>query len=816
MLSTKAKHTNVITEREKANANVAYRIATEGIVLLKNDGVLPIEPKRIALFGAGAGYTIAGGSGSGEVTSRYTINVLDGLRNTGFTITTMDWINRYDVLFQTGKEAFLASVRKSISTFNAKALGNLLAAEFLYPTGDKISEEEIKQSDTDTCLYVVARQSGEGRDRKNEEGNFKLDEVEIENIKLCAKLYPSFVLIINSGCIIDLSPLDGVEGINAIVYMGQLGMEGGNALASILTGKANPSGKLTITWGNTYLDYPYGNDFGIYAKDLLEANYKEGLFVGYRYFDSFEKEVRYPFGFGLSYTTFDYEATGIEQKEEVIQIHTKVKNTGACSGKEVVQFYVNEPSTTQIKPYQKLIGFLKTKELSPNEQEELTLSIPLSYFSSYEEKTGETYLEEGNYVLKMGNHSRNTKPIACIYISNRIVLSKHKNVCVPARKIAELIPSADKHENVKGLPTITIDYPNEPTVFTYEVPEEAFLPSVNTHLQNLKNEEKIQLVAGTGLFGNKTGFSVPGAVGHTTTNFIKQGIPNIELCDGPAGVRLQRRSALTKRGKIKPIDASISIYEYLPKFISRFVFGNPNKDKVLYQFVTAFPIASVVAQTWNEELANEMGEAVSEEMYEYGATVWLAPAINIVRNPLCGRNFEYYSEDPILSGKIGAAITRGTQRNHPTFVTIKHFACNNQETERTSNSSNLDERVLREIYLKAFEIVVKEGKAKGFMSAYNKINGTYAANSRELCTDVLRGEWNYEGIVMTDWFSTAKGKALDVGCINAGVDLIMPGGKGVLKQLKEGLKNNALNQTDLDRSTSRVLNILLQSDVKVD
>ena len=284
----------------------------------------------------------------------------------------------------------------------------------------------------------------------------------------------------------------------------------------------------------------------------------------------------------------------------------------------------------------------------------------------------------------------------------------------------------------------------------------------------------------------------------------------VKFCAGPAGLRIQRRSTIGKKGKIRAVDASISLYEFLPDFVRKLLLGNPEKEQLLYQYVTGFPVAAAVAQTWNTALAEEIGQAVSAEMTEYGVTWWLAPAMNIVRNPLCGRNYEYYSEDPLLSGKFAAAVTRGVQATPGNYVTIKHFAANNQEENRYYVSSDLDERALREIYLRGFEIAVRESHPKAVMSAYNKINGVYCANSRALCTDVLRGEWGFDGVVMTDWLSTGDDRADEASCLNAGVDLIMPGGKKVVKTLRKAVREGRISKETLRTSCARVLEQILE------
>ena len=808
-MQTKASFYGIITEREKKNQALAFEAAAEGIVLLENDGTLPLKPGRLALFGAGAAYTIQGGSGSGEVNVRHAANALEGLENAGFTVTTKDWIDRYDAEWKRGKEAFVRENRKKLRKLSTKLLAALMAAEYRYPSGDAITEREIEASGADTCIYILSRQSGEGHDRKDEAGSFRLTETEIANIRLCAGLYERFVLVLNTGAVIDLSPLDEIEGINALVYMNQLGMEGGNALAAVLTGLRTPSGKLAVTWPKRYADIPFSSEFGSPGCDT--ARYKEGIYVGYRYFDSFGVEPRYPFGYGESYTDFALETTAVELVGTEVQLSVAVTNTGAFSGKEIVQIYVSCPQVGQAREYQRLAAFGKTRLLAPGESETLTLHFPLSALASYEEKTAETYLEAGDYILRVGDSSRNTVPAARLTLPDRVVLSQHRNLCAAAKPIQELNASAPTEETLSdSLPVLTID----PALFQtaeygYEPKKEALSEKAKAALDSFTAEELVKFCAGTGLFGENKGFRVPGAVGHMTTDYLDRGIPNRELCDGPAGLRIQRRSTIDKKGKIKAVDAAISLYEFLPGWLTKLLLGNPEKEQVLYQYVTGFPVAAAVAQSWNTQLAEEIGRAVSAEMTEYGVTWWLAPALNIVRNPLCGRNYEYYSEDPLLSGKLAAAVTRGVQATPGNYVTIKHFAANNQEENRYFVSSDLDERTLREIYLCGFEIVVREARPRAVMSAYNKLNGVYCANNRELCTDILRGEWGFDGIVMTDWLSTGEDRADEAGCLGAGVDLIMPGGKKVVKALLTAYKDGRLTDKTLRQCCGRVLEEIL-------
>ena len=812
MIQTNATNTDAVTERELKNKELAYVAAVQGIVLLENDGTLPISAGKIALFGAGSEYTIAGGSGSGEVNTRHNINVREGLETAGFEITTKKWIESYDRIWKAGKEQFLKESRKKLFKLNVSIMTELMSAEYQYPAGNSITEMDISESGTDTCIYILSRQSGEGADRKDVPGSFRLESTEIENIRTCAKAYSQFILVINAGAPIDLSPLEGISEINAVLYMGQLGMEGGRAFADVLLGKKTPSGKLAVSWPKSYKDVPFGEEFGSLANDLAHAAYKEGIYVGYRYYDSFGIEPRYHFGYGKSYTEFELQTEKIELRHEAVFVQLRVRNTGNnYSGQEVVQVYVSCPNGKEETEYQRLVAFAKTKELGAGEEEVLSISFPLSYLSSYDEENARSVLYSGNYILRIGTSSSATKAEAVFNLDTEIVLAQHKNLCKAQKKIAELKSNATKEcEETDSLPFITIPANLFLTEkYSYEDGTENFSEEVEKHLNELSPEEMIRFCTGTGLFGEAKGFVVPGGVGHTTTDFISRGIPNVEMCDGPAGLRVQRRSVQYKSGKIKAVDSSMSIYEILPKFVNKLMNGNPKKGRLLYQFVTGFPVSAVVAQTWNQELAEKIGEAVSAEMSEYGVTFWLAPGMNIVRNPLCGRNFEYYSEDPVLTGKMAAAVTRGVQKTPGNYVTIKHFAANNQETNRQHVSSDLDERVLREIYLKGFEIAVKEAKPKAVMSAYNLINGVYCPNSRELCTDILRREWGFEGIVMTDWLATGKGRASEAKATESGVDMIMPGGNGVVRALQKGLRSGSLTKETVRKSCGRVLELIL-------
>lgn len=801
-MQTKARPTDQPTEREQRNRQLSYEAATEGIVLLENHGILPISPCPIALYGAGAGYTIKGGSGSGEVNVRHTITVQEGLEQAGFTILTTDWIKRYDTLWQDGKAAFLRKVRRKLWWPTPRRIDEVMGTEYLYPSGDLISESELNAIATDTCIYVLSRQSGEGHDLEDRAGSFRMDETEIANIRLCAGHFARFILLINTGTPIDLTAIDDIQEINAIVYMSEPGMEAGSAVAAILTGKNTPSGRLAVSWPRSYHDVPYGQDFAV---DPTATVYKEGIYVGYRYYDSFDVSPRYPFGYGLSYTDFKIDKPVVTVQGDTILIHVRVTNIGKTyAGKQVVQVYVRCPG--EDKEYQRLVAFAKTKTLHPAESEELELRFAGAAMAHYDENSAQMLLDAGKYLVRIGCSSRDSQNVAVLQLDEQVVISKHRNLCTATRHIAELTHS-NIFEVPAGLKEIKLDISAFKQLKTNYCTEET-VPSV---MENLSDKDCIRFCAGAGMSGEKGGFRTPGAVGHTTTAYISQDIRNVQMCDGPAGIRIERRSVRYPDGDIKPVDVSLSIYEYLPPFLLKWlVLGNPNKGEILYQYVTAFPIEAMVAQTWNTTLAERIGQAVSEEMSEYGVTFWLAPAMNIVRNPLCGRNYEYYSEDPILTGMMATAVTRGVQTIAGNYVTLKHFCANNQEAYRHTMSSEVDERALREIYWRGFEMVIRETHPHAVMAAYNRLNGIFCANNPELCIDLLRGEWGFEGIVMTDWYSTGNERADEVSCIQSGVDLIMPGGKKDVQTLTKAYEAGMLSSEDLRRAAARVIRTIMK------
>lgn len=814
---TKASNSDAVTQRETDNLRVAYKAACEAVVLLKNDGTLPLAPGNLALYGPGADMTVKGGSGSGEVNERHSVSILEGLENRGFTVTTHSWLRRYRQTFDREQKAYRAQLRREINLLQPGTIMDAVLSGFFLPDCVDITEKDVSLSDTDCCVYVLSRQAGEGGDRKLEKGDYFLTDGELQNIRLCAGHYTRFILLINSGCSLDLSQVLEIPGVNAILYVGQLGSQGGHAVADILTGEVSPSGKLADTWAKRYEDIPFGGEYSHLDGQTREEAYREGIYVGYRYFDSFGVEPAYPFGFGLSYTRFDIQSAGVTVYGGHVTVKATVTNTGdRFPGKEVAQLYVSAPDGALPKEYQSLMDFGKTSRLEPGARQTLTLGFDMEALASYREEDNSFVLEPGEYILRLGNSSRNTVVIGALVLEREVIVSRHMAICPPAEPVDALTPLRRELEPLApGLPRIHVDDAAFRTkVHSYEVPRICPDPWVHKFMSRLTPEDMAEIVVGVGMFGGDTRFRLPGSVGNTTAKFWDKGLANVALCDGPAGLRLQRRSTISAGGKIKPVDMAMAGYEGLPAVVKKLMKGDPERETVLYQYATAFPVASALAQTWNTPLLHRVGEAVYREMKAYGCTFWLAPAINIHRNPLCGRNFEYFSEDPRLTGLMAAALIQGVQREDGYYVTVKHFACNNQEDSRNYTSANLSQRALREIYLRGFELAIREGGAKSVMTSYNRVNGVYTPNSYDLCTRVLRNEWGFEGVVMTDWFSTGGDKADTALCMKAGNDLIMPGGGSYRRELLKGLKDGRITQEELRRCCANVVKAILDSAIQ--
>ena len=807
-IRNKAAFTDEVTPLEEENARVSYEAALEGIVLLENDGTLPIVPGKVALYGAGAGMTIKGGTGSGEVNERHAVSILEGMEAAGFTVTTKSWIERYEEEYRRGEEEYAAEFRRRMLKLDVV---NMMGTPYQYPFGDPVTIEDVNESDTDTCIYVIARQAGESADRKLKNFEYSLSDEEKANLAMCAANYEKMIVVINVGSVFDMSFLDEIAGIGAVVYYAQQGMKGGNAFADLICGKVSPSAKTVDTWPEKYEDIPFAMDYSYLNGDVDQEYYREGIYVGYRYFDSYDVEPRYPFGYGLSYTDFAIETETVTAAGGKVTVSAKVTNTGSTySGREVVQLYVSCPKSGMAKEYQKLAAFAKTEELKPGESTNVSLTFAMEELASYREEGAAYVLEKGDYILRTGASSRDTSAAAVLVMDEDIVTEQCENICPTVLEVKEMEPpmqSDTTDEQDTDLERIPVKAADIATAgHLYEEPEIYSSPVTDAVLNVLTEEELCDVVTGAGAGGNGAKFfDAPGSAGYTTGELLDKGLPNVCLADGPAGLRLQKTSAVTRSGQLKGVEPMLSAMNYVPGVVKRIMLGNPAKQPCVYQFATSFPTGLALAQSWNTALAERVGKAVGKEMERYGVTYWLAPGMNIHRNPLCGRNFEYYSEDPLLCGKMAAAISKGVQSRRGCYVTIKHFCCNNQEDNRNHMNANVNERALREIYLRGFRIAVQEGNAKALMTSYNKVNGVYANNSYDLLTKVLRNEWGFDGVVMTDWFATGKDVGSHTAAIEAGNDLIMPGGKGVVRELKKKLKTGELDKTSLRRCAANVI-----------
>lgn len=807
------------------NKQIVRVAATEGMVLLRNENdILPI-PKgtAIALYGAGAAHTIKGGTGSGDVNSRKTVSILEGLTNAGYQIVTKSWLDAYDAAYAKAREQWRDEIWEKEAKMREKDNSDFhfffaySEVPFVFPTGELPEKENAE-----IAIYVLSRQAGEGKDRVNNGGDFILSKQEEQMIdKICA-LYSHVVIVLNTGGMIDLSFADQYNNIEGIVYMHQPGMEAGNALADLVCGNVVPSGKLTDSWPCSYSDYPNASVFSHNNGNVEKEKYVEGIYVGYRYFDTFNIPVRYCFGYGLSYTNFAIETMAITlgTQEPEIGVKVKITNVGAhYTGREVVQLYVSCPQDKIDKEYRRLVGFYKTKPLAPGESEEKTIRFAISAMASYHENRTAWLLEEGCYGIFVGNSLATSVFSASIQVEGDAVLMETEHICPLQEHLEELKGNVDEINARRNSWLKTVQEKLSLTIHNVEIKKKDisyernfcdFSEEVAAFVDKLEIDQLIELATGDiskaqGSNIGAAGNSVPGSAAETSGCAIKQGLAGIVLADGPAGLRLNKTYQAVD-GKPMSMPFAMAIED---GFFARGAFDK----KTYYQYCTAIPVGTVLAQTWDIEIIKECGKAVAQEMDEFGVTLWLAPGMNIHRNPLCGRNFEYYSEDPLLSGIMAAAMTEGVQSCKGCGTTIKHFACNNQEDNRMHSNSIVSERALREIYLKGFEIAVTKSQPMAIMTSYNLINGVHAANSYDLCTKAARNEWGYQGLIMTDWTTTHNGPECTAsGCMRAGNDIVMPGCNNDHENLKKELDDGTLDIRELKLAVGHLVNIIWQSN----
>ena len=798
---------------EKKHIEMIRPYLSECCVLLNNDHEFPLDgPCRIACAGSGVVDTVKGGTGSGEVNSRYFVSVEEALVDSGFIITNRGWHDKYKVFLDDAKKKF----RKDIKETAKKDKVNVLVASMGKVL--KAPEYDIELDYTaDAAIYVLSRISGEGNDRVDEKGDFRLTDSEVRDILALNSAYRKFMLIINAGGPVDLSP---VMEVGNILVISQLGVETGYAVSDILLGEADPSGKLATTWAR-YEDYSHEGDFA--EKD--DTLYREGIYVGYRYFDAAEKKPLFPFGYGLSYTEFSIEDEDAVADHEHISVSATVRNTGGYPGKEVVQCYLKTPSGRLDKEEKGLAGFAKTSLLAPGDEEEVRIDFDITDFASFYEEESAYILERGEYIVFVGNSSENILPAKKLLLTDDVIVRRVKRQFGDTG-FTDYENMRESHEDEYDALTCILDLSN---VVTEEVSYEGhgISPDVSDSdlklLESLTDEELALLNVGAfdprgaliSVVGDSA-TSVAGAAGETTSAFKEKGIRNLILADGPAGLRIAREYYVDKKGA-HAIGSVIpeSVLDFLPGIIKWFMTRKPRLRKgveLKRQYTTNIPIATAVAQSWNLDFAEMLGDIVGSELEKFGVDVWLAPALNIHRNVLCGRNFEYFSEDPLVSGKFAAALTKGVQ-SHGKAVTLKHYAVNNQETNRYANNSVVSERALREIYLKGFQICVREAGPKAFMTSYNLLNGIHTCESKELVHNILRCEFGFSGLIMTDWVvgqsmlthnakytvpNAAKTAAADHS-------LFMPGSRRDYEEILQGLKDGTVTREKLIENASYLI-----------
>lgn len=778
----------------KEHIALSRMAAGEGMVLLKNEkNTLPIRRgTKVALFGKGTVDYVKGGGGSGDVTVEYIRNLYEGMKikEDEGKVEVFDKLAKY--------------YEKDIQKQYADGAVPGMTVEPELP--DELLNEAREY--TDTAVITICRFSGEGWDRKCEaaQDGYVLDGEEKRNSELSAKIFENgdfcltnaenimvekvkkafthVIVVMNVGGIVDTKWFRDCDEIQSVLMAWQGGMEGGLATADILCGDVNPSGKLSDTYAKNLEDYPSTANF---HESAFYVDYTEDIYVGYRYFETIPgaaERVNYPFGFGLSYTDFDWKVTGASEENGVITVLTEVTNTGKTAGKEVVQLYYGAPQGKLGKPAKVLGAFKKTSILQPGERQILTLKIPVNQMASYDDLgkvcRSAYVLEAGEYAIYIGTNVRDAAKIDFTYVVKEDTVTEQlsrkaapyhlqKRMLadgsyeeLPQREYVEEegLPRQDKY--AIGLPCPDtrgqkgIDFLDSKGVQFSDVADGKM--TLDEFMDILTLDDCINLLGGQPNTGCANTFGMG--------NLPEYGVPNVMTADGPAGLRILPKCGVN---------------------------------------TTAWPCATLLASTWDEELVEKVGKVGAEEVKENNISIWLTPACNIHRSPLCGRNFEYYSEDPYLAGKTGAAMVRGIQSQH-IGASVKHFAANNKETNRKDSDSRVSERALREIYLKQFEIIVKEAHPYTIMSSYNLINGIHASENKELLTGILRDEWGFDGLVTTDWWTFGE----HYRETKAGNDIKMAA--GYPERIKEAYEKGFISEAEIRLSARRILNMILKID----
>ena len=757
------------------------KMAAEGSVLLKNENILPFKKEeKVAVFGRIQETYYKSGTGSGgDVNCKNIPCIIESLLENGvFSIDTE-----------------LADVYKSWVSDHPFDAGEGWAKEPWCQKEMPVTNEFVKEVSgrNDSAVIIIGRTAGEDKDNAFEKGSYFLTDEEENLIKTVAENFKKTAVVLNVGNLIDLSFVTKYN-IPAVMYIWQGGGEGANALADILSGKISPSGKLPDTQVFNIYDNPVTKNFG----NPNECVYEEDIYVGYRYFETFAKDkIMYPFGFGLTYSSFDisYSAAGTSDD---ITVTARVKNVGDFPAREVVQIYYDAPCGKLGTPAKQLIAFKKTKTLKKGEEQTLDITFKIKDMASYDDSgiTGNAYcyvLESGEYKIYAGTNSSCDDIVYTYSLEKDTVILRLEQAMPPEKPFEKMVAVLDKSgnrtigkrqatlrnfdldEKIESRRPKTIDYTGDKGIKLLDVAEGK--NKLDEFVAQMTDTDLANIVCGEGMCSPKVKPSTGGAIGGVTDSLLDLGIPAVGVTDGPSGLRIYKN-----------------------------------------YFVTSLPNGYVFASSFDDELTEEIFDYEGIELYIHNVDALLGPGMNIHRHPLCGRNFEYFSEDPLLSGKIAAAATRGLAKSG-TSSTIKHFCCNNQEYSRKCQNVVVSERALREIYLKGFEIAVKEGKATALMTSYNSVNGYWAASNYELNQTILRDEWGYEGFVMTDWwaFMNCKGQFGTLNNLKAMVrahnDIFMvcESSENKPNNIAEGINEGYITRGDLQFCAKNLLRYIMNT-----
>ena len=835
---------NVKYASDETRKSLARAIAAESMVLLKNeDRLLPLSNRQpIALIGRTQISIQIGGSGSGASRTNTKLELWDELGKAGISLEPAMY-GFYQALKE--QEAIEAAANPT-PEIDFTQLEGLVSSGLIYELfgrytaavpepmpADEIFEKSAQV--TDTAVVIIGRATGGEECDRRVEDDYYLQDSEKKLLQKTCTVFQNVIVLYNVNGMVDMAFAEQFPQVKAVLFMGTAGEQAAGALCELLTGKESPSGKMIETAALHYEDYPTAKnfssnkdkpetiltykDYGLSAEENGSVGfdmspvtvYEEDVYVGYRYFETFQKPVLYPFGFGLSYAKFTLAAEDMKLVDGKFTIQVRVTNVSEeFAGKEAVQAYVHAPFGRLKKPFVELKAIAKTPKLAPGKSCVAELAFDLQDLASFDEAQNAYVIEKGTYAVLIGNSAANLQPVSRITVAEDIITRKVTadiGFAAPNRgKIQLMEPDTEIPVDTKGLPSYTLEQKDIQVVWPAYTPYDFSVDAVPSTLMDVRGgkvsmEEFIKQMTVKELavlcngYGPGLPFSGIGA---------KDVKPTIQDDDGN-DIATKTRDDVNM-GYCNP---AIEKYGIVTTFY---------KDGPASNGITAWPTGRMIASTFNPELAYEFGSACGAEADMQDVDSWLAPAMNLIRNPIGGRGFEYFSEDPLITGIFGTQITKGAMENNDVTTCPKHFALNEQETYRRGKTSkNIDAadsivsaRAARELYLKPFEMAITEAKPTTIMSSFNKINGTFAGGSRALCTEILRDEWGYDGVVVTDWGDMDI--VVDGGdAVHAGNDVIMPGGPPVIAQVLKGYEEGRVTLDEMREAVAHLMNYVVNA-----